>query len=169
MLPDKAKKIKINKTPKNILPNATTLDGSSFNVCLDTIVSKLHNKTAERIKISAKPKLKDFVSSNNKLPVNNNTAANAKLILGFSFNTKKAKIETKINMDLWINEEEALADIDKPLKNNKKGIEPPNKPIVISLNHCFLLNFLITLNSLKKNKAEKRKRTTKTFLEKVKT
>ena len=72
MFPDAARKIKINKTPKNILPNATTLDGSSFRTCFDIIVSKAHSKTAPKIKISPKPKLKDFVISNNKLPVNNN-------------------------------------------------------------------------------------------------
>lgn len=164
-----AKKTKINKTPKNILPKATILDGSSFNVCFDMIVSKLHNKTAAKIKNSPKPKLKDLVISNNKLPVKSKIAANTKLILGFSFNNKKAKIETKINMDLWINEEEALAEIDNPLKKSKNGIEPPKKPIATSLNHCFLARFFTTLNSFSKIMAEKRNKTTKTFFEKVKT
>ena len=135
MFPVAAKKIKIKIAPKNILPKATTLDESSFRTCFDIIVSKDHNKTAERIKISAKPKLNDLVISNNKLPANNNTAAIMKLLFNFSFNKRTAKIETKINMDLWINDEDALAEIESPLKNNRNGIEPPNKPIAISLNH----------------------------------
>ena len=49
---------------------------------------------------------------------------------------------------MCINAADAAEVKDNPLKNNKKGIDPPIKPIKTNNPHCFFVIVFIVLNSL---------------------
>ena len=74
-----------------------------------------------------------------------------------------------MNKDFWINDELDADDNCKPLKNKRKGIEPPIKPIKERFNHCFFDNDLISLNLPTAKTKDNKKTATRMFFENVKT
>ena len=159
---------KINIAPKNILPNATMFDGISFSAFFEMIVSVDQNNTAASTSVSGIPKSRFVSLSKSRFPANNNIAAKMNLLFSFSFKKNTASAAIKTNIDLCSSAAVVLGLIERPLKNSKKGIEPPKSPIVVSCIHCFLLNFLNVLNSLNRSNRESRNKTTRMFFDHVK-
>ena len=157
----------MNKEPKKNLPKITVLVVSSFRTCFDMMFSIDQNKTAVRIRKSPVLKVRLVIFNNKKFPVKSKIAPINQPLLSFSFKKKIAKIAMNINIVLWINAAFTAEVIDNPLKKSKNGIEPPNKPIKVSLNHCDFFSLIRMLNSLN-NKIEPivNKRTAR-FFEKV--
>src|SRR3989338_10963032 len=74
-----------------------------------------------------------------------------------------------MNSVLWIKEHIA-ADVNaKPLKNNKKGTEPPTRPIAVNCAHCFPDIFFNEGHSFASSKTLNKNTATAIFLRKVKT
>lgn len=168
MFPVAIKNPKMNIAPKNILPNATTFDGSSFSAFFEMIVSVDHNNTAININTSGTPKPRFVNLSKNRFPANNNIAATINPLFSFSFKKNIARTLTKINIDLCNSAAVELGLIDNPLKNSKNGIDPPKNPIAINFNHCLLFNVLKVFASLNKINSENKNNTTNMFFDQVK-
>ena len=88
-------------------------------------------------------------------------------MFSFSFRKVNANIATKINIVLCMKEPEAPEVSCNPLKNNKKGIEPPNNPIKERLSQSFFDNCFIFLNCVAKIIIESKKSATIMFFENV--
>lgn len=73
-----------------------------------------------------------------------------------------------MNNVLWMNAEVGPVANWSPLKNNKKGIEPPIRPINANFSQDFLVNDFSSLNCFRKNIVLRRKIATSMFFEKVK-
>ncbi len=123
-----AKNARINNEPKNILPKATMFGSMFFSRCFDNVNSAAQKIVAIRISSSPVVNVSAVSFSSSRFPVRSKIAAMNSALFNFSFSNVTAKIATKTNIILCINAPVAPEVSVSPLKNSKKGIDPPKSP-----------------------------------------